>query len=115
MCWRNILFETLLDLHPDNEAKLIATREVWQIKAFADLAAAQAGGSNVLSRVEAPYARANRLYATALVLQDELLILMDWAKMLRKWAAVYRDDGKEGKGKAKELETKAADRLWKGE
>ena len=104
--------ETLLDLHPDNEAKLIATREVWQIKAFADLAAAQAGGSNVLSRVEAPYARANRLYAAALALQDELLIKMDWAKMLRKWAAVYRDDGKEGK--AKELEGKA-DGLWKEE
>ena len=104
--------ETLLDLHPDNEAKLIATREVLQIKAFADLAAAQAGGSNVLSRVEAPYGRANRLYAAALALQDELLIKMDWAKMLRKWAAVYRDDGKEGK--AKELEGKA-DGLWKEE
>jgi len=102
--------ETLLDLHPDNEAKLIATREVWQIKAFADLAAAQAEGSNVLSRVEAPYARANRLYAAALAIQDEPLIKMDWAKMLRKWAAVYRDDGKEGK--AKELEKKA-DGLWK--
>ena len=102
--------ETLLDLHPDNKAKLIATREVWQIKAFADLAATQAGGSNVLSRVEAPYGRANRLYAAALALQDELLIRMDWAKMLRKWAAVYRDDGKEGK--AKELEGKA-DGLWK--
>jgi NADH pyrophosphatase NudC (nudix superfamily) len=51
---------------------------------------------------EAPYARANRLYAEALALQDELLIRMDWAKMLRKWAAVYRHDGK--KGKARELE-----------
>ena len=66
----------------------------------------------MLSRVEAPYARANRLYAAALALQDELLIKMDWAKMLRKWAAVYRDDGKEGK--AKELEAKA-DGLWKEE
>ena len=59
----------------------------------------------MLSRVEAPYARANRLYAAALGLQDEQLIRMDWAKMLRKWASVYRDDGKEGK--AKELEAKA--------
>jgi hypothetical protein len=102
--------ESLLDLYPSNESKLIATRETWQIKAFADLAAKQAEGSNILSRVEAPYARANRLYTAALVLQDEPLIRMDYAKMLRNWAAVYRDDGQEPK--AKDLETRA-DKLWK--
>ena len=102
--------EPILDLLPNNEQKLIATKEVWQIKGFADLAAEQARGCNILNKVEAPYARANRLYSAALALQDELLIRMDWATMLRKWAAVYRDDGKEGK--AKELEAKA-DGLWK--
>ena len=102
--------ESLLDLHPDNEAKLIATREVWQIKAFADLAAAQAGGSNVLSKVDAPYARAERLYAAALALQDEPLIRMDYAKMQRRWAEVYEADGL--KEKAGALRAKA-DGLWK--
>ena len=97
--------ESLLDQHPDNEQKLLATREVWQIKAFADLAAAQAGGSNILSRVEPPYARADRLYAAALALQDEKLIRMDYAAMLRRWAEVYRADGQEKK--AKELEARA--------
>lgn len=102
--------EALLTLHPDNETKLIATRETWQIKAFADLAASQAAGSNILARVEPHYARAERLYAAALDLQDELLIRMDYAKMLRSWAAVYRSDGLEGKAGA--LEAKA-DGLWK--
>ncbi|MDX2070880.1 MAG: WD40 repeat domain-containing protein [Haliscomenobacter sp.] len=102
--------ETLLDLHPDNEAKLIATHEVWQIKAFADLAAAQAGGSNVLSRVEAPYARAERLYSAALALQDEPLIRIDYATMLRRWAEVYQADGLEGKAAALRVK---ADGLWK--
>ncbi len=97
--------ESLLDLHPDNEQKLLATREVWQIKAFADLAASQAGGSNILSKVEPSYARADRLYAAALALQDEKLIRMDYAAMLRRWAEVYRADGQEKK--AKELEAKA--------
>lgn len=107
---RKLNLETLLDLHPNNESKLIATRETWQIKAFADLAAQQAAGSNVLSKVATPYARANRLYAAALALQDEPLIRMDYAKMLRNWAAVYRDARQETK--AKELEAKA-DKLWK--
>ena len=102
--------ETLLDLHPNNEAKLIATGEIWQIKAFADLAAAQAGGSNVLSKVSPSYARAERLYAAALALQDELLIRMDYANMLRRWAEVYQSDGLEKKAAA--LRAKA-DRLWK--
>ncbi len=102
--------ETLMDLHLDNEQKLISTGDVWQIKAFADLAAMQAEGSNILSSVEAPFARSNRLYFASLALQDELLIRMDYAKMLQKWAALYRNDGQEGK--AKELEEKA-DGLWK--
>ena len=81
--------EKLLDQHPGNEQKLIATRDVWQIKAFADLAASKAGGSNILSKVAPIYARAERLYSAALDLQNELLIRMDYAKMLRRWAAVY--------------------------
>jgi hypothetical protein len=109
---RQYHLETLLDQHPDNEQKLIADREVWQIKAFADLAAAQAGGSSILARVAPLYARAERLYAAALALQDELLIRQDYAKMLRRWAGVYRSDGQAGK--AGELEAKA-DGLWKEE
>lgn len=97
--------ESLLDIHPDNEQKLLSTREVWQIKAFADLAAAQAGGSNILSKVEPSYARADRLYAAVLALQDEKLTRLDYAAMLRRWAEVYRAHGQERK--AKELEAKA--------
>jgi len=96
--------EALLDQKPGNIDALLATREVWQIKAFADLAA-QAGGSNILSKVEPSYARADRLYAAVLALQDEKLIRMDYAAMLRRWAEVYRADGQEKK--AKELEAKA--------
>ncbi|MFN0212776.1 MAG: WD40 repeat domain-containing protein [Saprospiraceae bacterium] len=103
--------EKLLDQHLGNEQKLIATREVWQIKAFADLAASQAGGSNILSKVEPIYAPAERLYAAALALQDELLIRMDYAKMLRRWAGVYKSEGQTEK--AAELEGKA-DGLWRG-
>jgi len=104
--------DALLDQHPGNEQKLIATGEVWQIKAFADLAAAQAGGSSVLARVAPLYARAERLYAAALALQDELLIRMDYAKMLRRWAEVYQSEGQEKKAEA--LQAKA-DGLWKEE
>jgi WD domain, G-beta repeat len=102
--------DALLTQHPDNEQKLIATREVWQIKAFADLAASQAAGSNILSRVELHYGRADRLYAAALALQDELLIRMDYAKMLLHWAEVCKSDGLESR--AAELAAKA-DGLWK--
>lgn len=97
--------QDLLDQHPDNEQKLIATGEVWQIKAFADLHAKEAAGSNILEKVNPQYARAERLYAAALALQNELLIRQDYAAMLRRWAAVHRSDGQEAK--AKELEAKA--------
>ena len=103
-------FEDLLDQRLNNESKLIATHETWQIKAFADLAASQAAGSNILPRVEPHYARADRLYAAALALQDEELIRMDYANMLRRWAEVCKSDGLEGR--ATELAAKA-DRLWK--
>lgn len=97
--------ETLLDQHPDNEQRLIATGEVWQIKAFADLHANEASGSNILEKVNPQYARAERLYAAALALQDEPLIRRDYADMLRRWAGVYRSAGQAGK--AKELEGRA--------
>ena len=64
----------------------------------------------MLSRVEAPYARADRLYTAALALQDEPLIRMDYAKMLRRWAEMYEADGL--KEKAGALRAKA-DGLWK--
>ncbi len=101
--------QDLLDQRPDNEQKLIATGEVWQIKAFADLHAKEAAGSNILEKVNPQYARAERLYAAALALQDEPLIRQDYAIMLLRWAAVYRSDGQAGK--AKELESRA-DALW---
>ncbi len=97
--------ESLLDIHPDNEQKLIATNETWQIKAFADLAASQAAGSNILAKVEPSFTRAERLYAAALALQDERLIRQDYANMLRRWAEVCRADGQERR--AKELGRKA--------
>ena len=101
--------EALLDQQPDNEQQLIATGEVWQIKAFADLHANEAAGSNILEKVAPQYARADRLYAAALALQDEPLIRQDYAGMLRRWAEVYRSDGQERK--AEELEGRA-DELW---
>src|SRR5690606_13931143 len=101
--------QNLLNLRPENEAKLIATKEEWQIKAFADLDASEAAGSNILERGEPLYARADRLYTAALELQDEELIRRDYSKMLKSWAAVYQSDGQERK--AKELEEKA-DGLW---
>jgi WD40 repeat protein len=97
--------ESLLYIHPDNEQKLLATREVWQIKAFADLATAKADGGDILARVEPSFARADRLYAAALALQDEELIRQDYAHMLRRWAEACRGNGQESK--AKKLEQKA--------
>ncbi len=98
--------QTLLDQHSDNEAKLIATKEVWQITHFADLYANQAQGSNILTRVEPLYARADRLYAAALRLQEEAYIRQNYQAMLENWAKVYRENGMqekaaevEGKGK----------------
>lgn len=101
--------QNLLDQHPDNEQKLISTGEVWQIKAFADLYAKDAAGSNILDKVNPQYTRSERLYAAALVLQDEPLIRHDYAAMLRRWAQVCRSDGQEAK--AKELDSRA-DGLW---
>lgn len=101
--------EKLLDQKSGNEQKLIASGELDQILSFANLAASQASSSNILSRVEPHYARADRLYAAALALQDEALIRMDYAKMLRRWAEVYQSDGLEAK--AAELNAKA-DGLW---
>jgi WD40 repeat protein len=100
----------LLTLQPGNDTKLIATGEVWQIKAFADLAASQASGSNILARVESHYTLAERLYTAALALQDERLIREDYASMLSRWAEVCKSDGLESK--AAELEAKV-DGLWK--
>lgn len=102
--------QNLMNLKPENENLLIDTKEVWQIKAFADLDASEAVGSNILERVEPLYARADRLYAAALDLQDEELIRMDYAKMLRNWASVYESEGQNEK--AEEL-MKKADSLWK--
>lgn len=101
--------QDLLDQHPDNEQKLIATGEIWQIKAFADLHAREAAGSNILEKVNPQYACADRLYTAALALQNEPLIRRDYAAMLHRWAEVYRSDGQEAK--AEELENKAA-KLW---
>ncbi len=94
--------ENLLDQKPGNEAKLIATDEVWQITAFADLYANQARGSNVLVRVEPLYARADRLYTAALALQDELFIREKQEYMLQDWAQVYRENGLEKQAAALE-------------
>ncbi len=55
--------ETLLDQLPSNEEKLIATGQVWQIAAFADLYADKIAKS--LPR-RADYERAQRLYAACL-------------------------------------------------
>ena len=100
----------LLIIRPENESILIGTKETWQIKAFADLDALQAQGSNILTRVEPIYSRAERLYSAALNLKDEELIRMDYAVMLRNWAEVYESNGMEEKAEEKR---KKADSLWK--
>ena len=97
-------------MNPQNEVNLVSTEETWQIKAFADLAASQAAGSNILKNVLPHFERADRLYGAALVLQDEELIRQDYAKMLRSWANVYRSDGLEAE--AERWEAKA-DGIWK--
>ena len=97
-------------IRPENESILIGTKETWQIKAFADLDALQAQGSNILTRVEPIYSRAERLYSAALNLKDEELIRMDYAVMLRNWAEVYESNGMEEKAEEKR---KKADSLWK--
>ena len=55
--------DNLLDQHPDNEQKLIATNETWQIAAFANLYAEKIAKS--LPK-RADYERAQRLYAACL-------------------------------------------------
>lgn len=104
--------ETILELHPDNEQKLIATGEAWQIVHFAELTENQArNGIPTLTRVEPLYARADRLYSAALaLLPGERYILEAQSAMLRRWAEVCKSDGLEAK--AAELNAKA-DRLWK--
>ena len=54
-----------LDQQPDNEARLIATGEVWQIAAFAELYA-----DKIVKGLpkQADYARARRLYQACLAL-----------------------------------------------
>jgi len=99
--------ESLLDQRTENETLLISTRDVWQIKAFADLAASQASNSGILAKVEPYYVRAERLYAAALALQDDVLIRQAYALMLRRWASICKMDSLEGR--AVLLETKAND------
>jgi WD40 repeat protein len=101
--------EGLLDQLPGSEDRLIATGEVWQIKAFADLHAKEAAGSNILEKVNPQYARAERLYAAALALQDEAATRQDYAEMLRRWAAVYRAEGRTAEEQAR---LEKAQRLW---
>lgn len=97
--------ENLLDLLPENESKLVASKETWQIKAFADLAASQAEGSNISENVTPHFERADRLYGAALSLEDEPLIRRHYARMLRNWAEVHRSNGNEAQASA--LEAKA--------
>ena len=66
--------------------------EVWQIKAFADLSANQAKGSNILEKVLPHFERADRLYTAALALQDEEIIRQDYARLLRRWGEILRLD-----------------------
>lgn len=101
--------ENLLTLHPENEAKLIATKELWQIKAFADLEASQAASSNVLENVSPHYERASRLYTAALALEDVAISRTSYGRLLRRWAEVCRMEGLDTK--ALELEAKANE-IW---
>jgi hypothetical protein len=84
--------EELLSLRPGNLERLIATREVWQIKAFADLETSIAVGSNIIEKATPHFTRADRLYSAALALQDEKLIRKDYVEMLRRWAELYRSN-----------------------
>lgn len=86
---RKYHLENLLDLNPENESILIATKDFWQMNAFANLSLSQAEGSNVLEKVAPHYARAERLYAAALAVENEPLIRRNYANMLRQWAKVY--------------------------
>ena len=101
--------ENLLAIHPENESKLIATGEVWQIKAFADLAASRTGSQNIFAKVNLEYERADRLYKVALDLEDVELIRLRYAEMLRNWAEACRSEGLEAK--SKEL-MERADTIW---
>jgi WD40 repeat protein len=56
--------EPLLNIHPDNEQKLLATRETWQIAAFADLYAQQLAQTGFPKKED--YERALRLYRACL-------------------------------------------------
>jgi WD40 repeat protein len=98
----------LLDLKPGNEVNLIETGEVWQIKAFADLATAQVLDNDIISRASVFYSRADRLYNAALSLQDEDLIRKDYATMLRNYAKMYEPTDML---KSIDLEKKA-DKIW---
>lgn len=50
----------LIDLHPDNESRLLANQEIWQIAAFADLYSKKIGQTDFPQ--QADYDRATRLY-----------------------------------------------------
>lgn len=76
--------EPLLDQLPDNEQKLIATREVWQIAAFADLYAEKLI-KGLPKRTD--YERAKRLYQACLDDQhiDDAYFRKKLADLERVW------------------------------
>ena len=77
---------SLLDVRPDNEVKLIETRETWQIAAFADLVAGQATGGNTLAGVRGYYDRADRLYHAALQIDPNAFLALKRCHLLLRYA-----------------------------
>ena len=87
----------ILDINAANESKLIASNDVWQIKAFADLIAMEAKGGRDWRKVEPLYKRSNRLYEAILEIEDVELIRKDYAKMLHFWAGGCSNNGFQNK------------------
>ncbi len=83
--------EDLLSLRPGNERRLIATGELWQIKAFADLASEKARESDVLEKVEGQFKLASRLYQAALKIEQNRFIARGYKTMLLEYASVCND------------------------
>ncbi|HND90038.1 MAG TPA: hypothetical protein PK971_17015, partial [Saprospiraceae bacterium] len=78
--------DNLLDQQPDNEARLVATGEVWQIAAFAELYEQQTRNSQQLQRTASHYARAARLHRAIINISGDSSFVLRLGDLYLHWA-----------------------------
>ena len=86
--------ENLLDAQPDNENILLASGDVWQIAAFAELYSQNTRNSQQLERTARFYARAERLYRAARNISEDSTFALRLGQLYQNWAKDILESGR---------------------